>query len=62
MLRASGFVSVLPPPSQRLRGGGGEERGRGGVERGKGGGSASVRLCWPGEGTALVGARQPLHI
>lgn len=42
-------------PSQRPRGGGGEE-GR------EGGGSAAVKLCPPGEGTALAGARQPLHI
>lgn len=48
MLRASCQVSVLPPRSQRLRGGGGKE-GR------KGGGSAAGKLCWPGEGTALVG-------
>lgn len=56
MLRASCYVSVLPPHPSGCVVGGGEE-GR------EGGGSAAVKLCPPGEGTALAGARQPFaHI
>ena len=35
MLRASCYVSVLPPRSQRLRGGGWEEGRKGGGSAGK---------------------------
>ena len=52
MLRASCYVSVLPPRSQRLRGGGWEEGRKGG---GRGEAEEAGRGGWGGGTTAAAG-------